>query len=210
MPVGGNDITFINCDFGENAIVHTNSKMITAVNIHLINCKGHGFRIGDNSPNSEVTSIYRFDGCSFPWIRYASAYNTPHIAIVGSGGYGNTLFEVPTNVLYNTDGVVLVPKSRLDLPVGTLVEWYSQNEHGFRYRQATSIDNAKGIIVFTDDTDVYVQYSGYVRTDRTALTSFSLNDFVGISGIVQTEDESYGRIVYIDSGGNGYIRLNWR
>jgi hypothetical protein len=209
MPVGGNDVTFIDCDFGENAIVHTNTKMKTAVNITLINCKGHGFRIGDNATTSEVSSIYRFDGCSLPWIRYASTGATPHIVITGAGS-DHALFEVPSNVLYNTDGVVLVPKERLNLSVGTLVEWYAQNEHGFRYRQATSIDNAKGIIVFADDTDVYVQHAGYVRTDRVGLTSFALNDYVGMSGVTQNADEAYGRIVYVDSDGNGYIRLNWR
>ena len=209
MPVGGNDITFIDCDFGENAIVHTNSKMTTAVNIHLVNCKGHGFRVGDNSPNSEAISVYRFDGCSFPWIHYASAYNTPHLTIEGAGS-DHALYEVPTNVLYNTGEVVLVPQSRLNLPVGTLVEWYSQNEHGPRFRTATSIDNAKGIVVYADSDNTYIQYAGYVRTDRAGVNTFSLNDYVGLSGIVQSKDDAYGRIAHIDSNGYGYIRLDWR
>ena len=209
MPQGGANVTFINCDFGENGGVHTNTQMSKSICVHLINCKGHGFRIGDNASNANNISTYRFDNCDLLWLSHRVNGNTPHAVIRGSGN-GYPLLQIPLNVLYDIDGVVLVPKSRLNLPVGTIVEWYGQDTHGPRYRAATSIDNAKGVVVYTDNENTYVQYAGYVRTDRVGLSTFALNDYIGLSGVVQTADVAYGRIAYIDSDGYGYIRLDWR
>lgn len=216
MPVGGMNAEFIDCDFGENGGVHLNTNMINPVTVHLINCKGHGFRIGDNitGVSSDFICDYIFDGCDFSWIGYRLTDTVPHINIRGTG---NTLCPItaPESVLYNLNGMIQVPLSRLNLNVGDLVEKYSTSEeHGARYRVATSLDNACGIVVYKDSNDAYIQYDGYVRTDRAGILTCSMNDYVGFNNgkatIVQSADSSFGRIKYIDVDGYGYIELRWR
>lgn len=215
MPIGGMDAEYIDCDFGENGGLHTNTQMLHAVSIRLENCKGLGFRIGDNTTTTGYTEVseYKFDNCDFKWIGYAMGDAVPHVRIRGSGNKP-MMIKAPDDVLYDLDSVVTVPLTRLSADVGDVVEWYASNAHGPRYQAATSLDKASGIVVFKDTTDAYIQTSGYVITSRAGITSFNLNDYVGLSSgsavVVQNESDSFGRIKYVDDSGNGYIELRWR
>ena len=215
MPVGGMDAEYIDCDFGENGGLHFNTQMLHAVSVHLMNCKGLGFRIGDNTTTTGYTEIseFKFDNCDFKWIGCVVADSTPHVCIRGTGN-APMIIKAPDGVLYDIDNVVVVPLERLNANVGDVVEWYAQNGHGPRYKAATSLDTASGIVVYKDSTDVYIQTSGYVKTSRAGISTFELNDYVGLSSgsavVVQNESDSFGRIKYVDDDGAGYIELRWR
>lgn len=214
MPVGGMDAEFINCDFGENGGMHLNSQLTSFVTIRLENCKGLGFRIGDNTTAiNETISEYIFDNCDFENLNYSMAGSVPHIRLRGSGNKP-MLINAPASVMYALDSVIPVPITRLNANVGDVVEWYAVNIHGPRYQAATSVDKACGIVVYKDESDVYIQKAGYVRTDRVGLISFNLNDYIGLSNgvpvVVQNADDAFGRIKFIDSDNNGYVFLNWR
>lgn len=209
---------FENCDFGENAGLHTSDSLLEPVKVHLINCVGHGFRIGDNVQGSEPgnESEYRFDNCDFLWINQNMVGSVPHVVVHGSGGR-SPLYQFDAQTLYATGDVVIVPNR--DKPteysgVGTVLEWFASNEHGPRFRPASSYDTARGIVVWEDSEDTYIQTKGYVRTDRTGITSFSLGDYVGVvngvAAIVSDANTAIGQIDYIDNTGAGYIKLNWR
>lgn len=215
MPVGGMDAEYIDCDFGENGGLHFNTQMLHAVSVRLLNCKGLGFRIGDNTTTTGYTEIseFKFDNCDFKWIGCVVADSTPHVCIRGTGN-APMMIKAPDGVLYDIDNVVVVPLERLNANVGDVVEWYAQNAHGPRYKAATSLDTASGIVVYKDSTDVYIQTSGYVKTSRAGISTFNLNDYVGLSSgsavVVQNESDSFGRIKYVDDDGAGYIELRWR
>lgn len=209
---------FENCDFGENGGLHTSSTLLEPVKVHLVNCTGHGFRIGDNVesavPGDE--SEYRFDNCDFLWINQRLAGDVPHIVVRGSGG-NSPLYQFDARTLYATGDVVIVPndaKGYTDSGAGTVLKWYCNSEHGPRFRPAESADAARGIIVWEDASDTYIQTRGFVRTDRTGITTFNLGDYIGISdgvaAVVSDASQAFGRIAYIDNTGAGYIKLNWR
>ena len=213
----GCDYEFIDCDFGDNAGVHTVNGVKHPSRIHLTNCTGHGFRIGDNDETTPVPfySEYRFDNCDFLWINQRQPGNDPHVVVRGSGG-ASPLYQLTADTLYETGDVCIIPNRDIQFQggPGTVVRWYSNTEHGPRFTLATSADDAAGIVVWADDDNTYVQTRGYVRTDRTGITSFSPGDYVGVSSgaaaIVQSEANAFGRIAYVDNTGAGYIRLKWR
>lgn len=214
MPIGGMDAEFVNCDFGENGGLHLNTDMTTNVCVHLINCRGRGFRIGDNIVNANgLTCEYIFDGCNFQWLSHTVVDSVPHIIIRGTSNQ-DMMISAPTTVFYNFNDMAVIPLYRLSVDVGDVVERLSSSIHGIHYRLSSSADSACGIVVFKDSNDAYVQLAGYVRTDRVGLSSFSIGDYVGVASgrtiIVNTEDLAIGKIKYIDTDGNGYIKLNWR
>jgi len=216
------DYYFENCDFGENAGLHTSDYLLEPTKVHLINCTGHGFRIGDNvqdnAQGSEAgrESEYRFDNCDFLWINQRMVGSVPHVIVRGSGG-SSPLYQFDAQTLYATGDVVIVPNSGKPAQysgTGTVLEWYSNNEHGPRFRPAASYDTARGVVVWEDSEDTYIQTKGYVRTDRTGITTFALGDYVGMSNgvvaVVPNADTAFGRIAYIDNTGAGYIELDWK
>lgn len=212
------EYAFENCDFGENAGLHTSNAIFKPAKVHLINCCGHGFRIGDNVEGTVAgdESEYRFDNCDFLWINQNMIGDVPHVIVTGCGG-ASPLYQFDAQTLYSTGDVVIVPNDAKPVAysgVGTVLEWYASNEHGPRFRPSTSVDTARGIVVWEDSENTYIQTKGYVRTDRTAISAFVLNDYIGMSGgvaaVVSSADQAFGRIVYIDNTGAGYIKLNWR
>ncbi len=217
MPDGGMSILYENCDFGEIAGHHTAPNIPCSVSIHYVNCTGQGVAVGDYQTAADVDVVgdFRMDGCDFGFVSVTVSDTTPHLRITGSGNKP-ALVCAPTSVRYDFYGVVPVPLTRLNINVGDLVERYQtgSSEHGPLYRAATALDTACGVAVYKDDTDVYIQLSGYVRTDRVGLTTFSANDYVGYSSgrmaVVQSEASAFGRVKYIDANGNGYIELRWR
>lgn len=210
----GCDYDFINCDFGENGGVHTLSSTKARSYIHCVNCKGHGFRIGDQETSSPVDgySMYTFDNCDFLWINYAMAGSVPHAKVRGCGGR-SPLYQFPAAVLYDTGDVVAMRNSGFSstLSVGKAAEWFSNVEHGPRFQPATSAARVVGICVYKDDDDTYIQTKGYVRADRTSLTGYSIGDYIGLSSgnlaIVSDAAQAFGRIAYVDNSGVGYIKL---
>lgn len=209
---------FDNCDFGDNGGLHTSQNLVEPAFVYLKNCKGHGFRIGDNETVTPVAgySVYKFDDCNFLWINQNMVGAEPHVIVRGSGG-ASPFYQFNAGTLYDTGDVVIAPNS--DKPVsysgvGTVLEWFSDTQHGPRFKPATSYDTARGVVVYEDSEDTYIQTQGYVRTDRTAITTFNLGDYVGVVngalGIVSDATTAIGRIVYIDNIGAGYIKLNWR
>lgn len=214
MPRGGMDAEFIDCDFGETSGLHLNTNLGTFVTVHFVNCKGLCFRIGDNTTiTNDTVSEYIFDSCDFKSIFYRQDGAVPHARIRGSGNKP-AMMNVPTSVLYHMDNVIPVPISRLDADVGDVLERYATTVHGPQFRTATSLDTACAIVIFKDEDDVYIQTEGYVRTDRAGIQSFNLNDYIGLNSgipaVVQSAEDAFGRIKFIDSNGNGYIYLNWR
>lgn len=214
MPQGGMDFLFVGCDFGENAGVHTQPTLYQRPVIHLIDCKGHGFRIGDNETVSPITeyTVYRFDNCSINYIVQSMADSVPHVKVFGTGSF-HPLYQFDPNLVYDTGEVVIVPN--LNIAVGTPVEWYNDSSsHGFQFRTATSVDNIVGVVVYKDSNDTYVQIEGYIRTDRLGLSNISLNDYVGMSGsscaVVVSSSDAFGRIVYVDNDSEGYLKLGGR
>lgn len=209
---------FENVDFGENGGLHTSTNLLAPAFVHLINCKGHGFRIGDNETVTPITdySVYQFDNCDIPWINHRMDGAEPHVIVRGCGGT-SPLYQFDPDLLYDTGDVVIVPNSGKESQysgAGTVLEWYVNQGHGPRWRVATSYDTAHGIIVYEDNDNTYIQIKGYVRTDRTGITSPNLGDYVGVSNgqavIVADADAAFGRIGYIDNKGCGYIKLDWR
>ena len=215
MPQGGMDFLFVGCDFGEDVGVHTQPTLYTRPEIHLIDCKGHSFRIGDNetvSPVEEYT-LYKLDNCDFLDVRQGMEDSVPHVKLYGSGG-SCKFYQLDSQMEYNTGEITLVPLSVLGtaLTVGTCVEMYNDNGSGPRFRAITALANFAGIVVFVDDNDnTYIQTRGFVRTDRLGLASFALNDYVGLSGtacaVVASASDAFGQIVYIDYQGKGYVKL---
>lgn len=218
MPQGGMDFLFIGCDFGEDVGVHTQPLLYQRPEIHLINCKGHSFRIGDNetvSPVEEYT-IYRFDGCDFLDIMGSMADSVPHAKVRGTGS-SHPFYQLDPQVEYNTGEITIVPLDVLGtaLTVGTCVEMYNDNSSGVRFKAITALNNFAGIVVYVDDDDnTYIQTQGYIRTDRLGLSSFSLNDYIGLSGtacaVVASASDAFGKIVYIDNPGEGYVKIGGR
>lgn len=212
------EYTFENCDFGENGGLHTMPALLEPVFVRLINCKGHGFRIGDNETTSPVVdySIYQFENCNFLWINHRMEGSSPHVIVRGSGG-NSPLYQFDPQTIYDTGDITIVPNTGKESQytgVGTVVEWYVNAGHGPRFREATSYDTARGIIVYEDSDNTYIQTQGYVRTDRTSITMFNIGDYVGVvnglAAIVQDENLAIGRITYIDNDSKGYIKLDWK
>ena len=206
---------FENVDFGENIGIHIGGTPPYESAVYFKNCKGHAFDYADNE-NSDPAAwvIYcRFDNCDFAKLIHSMKYplTPPHIAFVGSGG-SSPLYDCDPRMIYNTGDVQTDPKvkSKFSGGVGTVVKlgldgkWYL----------ATSVADANGIVVATDTENNYIQVRGYVKTDRTAISSPSVGDFVGISSnvaaIVQNESDAFGKIAFVDNDNNGYIKLNWR
>ena len=139
----------------------------------------------------------------------------PHARVIGMCGR-SPLYDMPPSTLYNTGDTILDRKG--SFTVGDVLEWYADTNSniafGPKWKTATSVDTAKGVVVFTDTADAYIQISGYVRTDRVGITSFSLGDYVGVSNgsmvIVNDPDVAVGRISYINKTGEGFIKLDWR
>lgn len=213
----GCDFEFINCDFGEIALIHTLPTMQFKPYIHMINCTGAGFMIGDyETATVEATGRYvcRLDGCGFPWIKNSldSDGAVSHALICGSGSR-SPLYQLPTGTPYLTDDVTVVPNVLLQFTggVGTVVERYSDTGHGPRFRLATSAKTADGVVVYQDDDNTYIQTRGYVKTDRTNLTQFVLGDYVGLSDgsmvVVSDPADAFAQIRYIDASGYGYLML---
>ena len=213
----GCDFEFINCDFGEIALVHTLPTMQFRPYIHFTNCTGSGFMIGDYETTSvEATGRYvcRLDGCGFPWIKNSldSDGAVSHALICGSGSR-SPLYQLPVGTPYLTDDVTVVPNVLLQFTggVGTVVERYSDTGHGPRFRLATSAKTADGVVVYQDDNNTYIQTRGYVKTDRTNLTQFVLGDYVGLSDgsmvVVSDPADAFAQIRYIDASGYGYLML---
>lgn len=211
----GCDYEFVDCDFGENAGVHTMPTTQFRSFVHLTNCVGGGFRIGDNATTdlSETGyDVYRFDGCGFPWIRNSVEGSVPHAIVKGSGNK-SPVYQFTVDTLYITDDVVVVPNVNLPFSggVGTIVEWYSDTAHGPRFRVATTAKNAVGVVVYQDTKNTYIQIRGYVCTNRIGLTSFSIGDYIGLSGgqaaIVADADGAFAKIAYVDASGFGYMKL---
>ena len=212
----GCDYEFINCDFGENAGVHTLPTIAQKSFVHLVNCKGHGFRIGDQETSDPVDgySIYQFDNCDFLWINHNMSDDVPHVIIRGCGG-SSPIIQGSNLLLYDTGDVVAMRNGGFSQTcnVGEVTEWFSNAGHGPRFRKATSVNGASGIVVYKDANDTYIQTKGYVCTNRTALTTFALGDYIGIANslpvVVSDASDAIGRIAYIDNSGNGYIKLNF-
>ena len=183
--------------------------------IHLVNCTGGGFRIGDNA-TTDVTvtgyDVFRFDGCGFPWIRNNVEGSVPHAIVKGSGNRP-PMYQLTANTLYETDDVTVVPNVNLAFTggVGTVVEWFSDSAHGPRFRIATSAKTAVGVVVYQDSDNTYIQTRGYVCTDRANVTAFALGDYVGVSNgqavIVTDDGDAFGKIKFVDASGFGYIAL---
>ena len=218
MPQGGMDFLFIGCDFGEDVGVHTQSVLYQRPEIHLIDCKGHSFRIGDNETVEPVTNytIYRLDNCDFIDVRHGMEGNVPHAKISGVGG-SEKFYQADPLVEYNTGEVKLVPPDVMGtlLTVGTCVEMYNDNSSGPRFRAITNINNFAGIVVFVDaDDNTYIQTRGYIRTDRLGITTFNQNDYIGLDGtdcaVVASASDAFGKIVYIDYTGEGYVKIGGR
>lgn len=212
----GCEYEFENCDFGENAGVHTLSSTKNASFIHCVNCKGHGFRIGDQETSDPIDwySIYQFDNCDFLWINYNMAGSAPHVIIKGCGG-SSPIIQGSELLLYDTGDIVAMRNGGFSqvCNVGDIVEWFSNVGHGPRFRKATSVNGASGIVVYKDANDTYIQTKGYVCTNRTALTTFAMGDYIGIANslpvVVSDASAAIGRIAYIDNSGNGYIKLDF-
>lgn len=212
----GCDYEFENCDFGENAGVHTLPTIAQKSFVHLVNCKGHGFRIGDQETSDPVDgySIYQFDNCDFLWINHNMSDDVPHVIIRGCGG-SSPIIQGSNLLLYDTGDVVAMRNGGFSQTcnVGEVTEWFSNAGHGPRFRKATSVNGASGIVVYKDANDTYIQTKGYVCTDRTTLTTFALGDYIGIANslpvVVSDASDAIGRIAYIDNSGNGYIKLNF-
>lgn len=213
----GCDFEFINCDFGEVALIHTLPTMQFRPYIHFINCTGSGFMIGDyETATVEATGRYvcRLDGCGFPWVKNSLDSNdaVSHAFICGSGSR-SPLYQLPAGTPYLTDDVTVVPNVLLQFTggVGTVVERYSDTGHGPRFRLATSTKTADGVVVYQDDDNTYIQTRGYIRTDRTNLTQFALGDYVGLSSgdmvVVSDPADAFAQIRYIDASGYGYLML---
>lgn len=212
----GCDYEFENCDYGENAGVHTLPTIAQKSFVHLVNCKGHGFRIGDQETSDPVDgySIYQFDNCDFLWINHNMSGDVPHVIVRGCGG-SSPIIQGSNLLLYDTGDVVAMRNGGFSQTcnVGEVTEWFSNAGHGPRFRKATSVNGASGIVVYKDANDTYIQTKGYVCTNRTALTTFALGDYIGIANslpvVVSDASNAIGRIAYIDNSGNGYIKLNF-
>ena len=215
MPQGGMDFLFVGCDFGEDVGVHTQDVIYNRPIIQLINCKGHSFRIGDNETVDPITeyTVYKLDNCDFIDVRQSMKDTVPHVKLKGSGG-SCKFYQLDPQTEYNTGEVTIVPLDVLGtaLAVGTCVEMYNDNESGPRFKAITALANFAGIVVYVDDDDnTYIQTKGYIRTDRLGLTTFNKGDYVGLDGtacgIVVSESNSFGKIVYVDYDGEGYVRI---
>ena len=218
MPQGGMDFLFVGCDFGEDVGVHTQELLYQRPVIHLINCKGHSFRIGDNETVDPITeyTIYKLDSCDFLDVRQGMKDTVPHAKLCGTGG-SFKFYQLDPQTEYNTGEITIVPLSVLGtaLTVGTCVEMYTDNANGPRFKAITDLDNFAGVVVFVDEEDnTYIQTRGYVRTDRLGLSGFSMNDYVGLDGtacdVVASASDAFGKITYIDYDGEGYVKLGGR
>lgn len=206
---------FENVDFGENVGIHIGGTPPYESAVYFKNCKGHAFDYADNESSDPVAWIVccRFDNCDFKKLIQTMKYplTSPHVIFVGDGG-GSPLYDCDPRMIYNTGDVQTDPKvkSKFSGGVGTVVKLGLDG----KFYLATSVADANGIVVATDTENNYIQMRGYVKTDRTSITSPSVGDYVGISSnsaaIVQNESDSFGKIVFVDNDGNGYIKLDWR
>lgn len=212
----GCDFEFINCDFGEIASIHTMPTLQHRSNIHLINCTGAGFIIGDYETTSVEETGYnvcRFDGCGFPWIGNNLINGAVSHALICGSGNRSPMYQLPSLTPYMTDDITIVPNASLQFTggVGTVVERFSNTAHGPRFRLAASAKTAEGVVVYQDDNNTYIQTRGYVKSDRTNLTQFVLGDYVGLLNDVMTivtdTVDAFAQIRYIDSDGYGYMML---
>ena len=215
MPQGGMDFLFVGCDFGEDVGIHTQDEIYHRPEIHLIDCKGHSFRIGDNETVDPITdyTIYKLTNCNFLDVRQSMKDTVPHVRLLGSGG-SSMLYQLDPQTEYNTGEITIVPLDVLGtaLTVGTCVEMYNDNANGPRFKAITALAKFSGIVVFVDDDDnTYIQTKGFIRTDRLGLTTFSNGDYVGLNGtacaVVVSASDAFGRIVYVDNDSEGYVKI---
>lgn len=209
----GATFLFENCDFGTCAGVHTDRVMFRQGYVHLINCRGTQFEAGDieESENTEKT-IYRLDNCCFDQIyqHYWGDQPYTHAHLEFCGTAKGMMYSVPDFALYRTGDVTMCPN--LALTAGTVVEpWFQYYRP--RWRAATSLSTAGGIVIGSDGTDCYIQSSGYVPTNLVGISTFSVGDYIGmVSGsaaVVQSAADAIGIIVAKDTEGVGHIKL-WR
>ena len=215
VHASGCTFEFENVDFGENIGIHLGGTPPYETGVHFKNCKGHTFNMADNESSDPPAwvAVCRFDNCDFMQIKHTMNYpsTTPHITFIGDGG-SSPIYNCDSRTIYNTGDVQTDPKirSKFQGGVGTVVKIGLDG----KYYLATSAEDATGIVVATDDDNNYIQVKGYVKTDRTGITTPSVGDFVGISNnaaaIVQSESDAIGKIAFVDDNGNGYIKLNWR
>lgn len=206
---------FENVDFGENIGIHIGGTPPYESAVYFKNCKGHAFDFADNENSDPAAWIVfcRFDNCDFAKLIHSMNYplTPPHAVFVGNGG-SSPLYDCDSRMIYNTGDVQTDPKvkSKFSGGVGTVVKLGLDG----KFYLATSVSDANGIVVAEDDENKYIQMRGYVKTDRTSIASPSVGDYVGISSneaaIVQNESDSFGKVVYVDNSGNGYIKLDWR
>ena len=215
MPQGGMDFLFVGCDFGEDVGVHTQDVIYNRPEIHLIDCKGHSFRIGDNETVDPITdyTIYKLTNCNFLDVRQSMKDTVPHVRLLGSGN-SSPFYQLDPQTEYNTGDITIVPLDVLGtaLTVGTCVEIYNDNASGPRFKAITALANFAGIVVFVDDdNNTYIQTKGFIRTDRLGLTTFSKGDYVGLNGtacaVVVSASDAFGRIVYVDNESEGYVKI---
>ena len=207
---------FIDCDFGENAGLHTTARLYNTAYVHLTNCVGHGFRIGDNATANliDASSTFVFDNTNFQYIHQNMADSVPHVVVRGT--VKDVFYQFDPNTLYATADVQVVPNVELQFTggVGTVVQRQANGAHGPRFVPLADLAMACGVVVYQDTEITCVQTSGYIRTDRTSITSFALGDLVGVVNsslaVVSSESDSIGSIAYIDNAGAGYIKLKWR
>ena len=210
----GANFYFENCDFGSCSGIHTDRVMFRQGFVHLVNCKGTQFEAGDieESENTEKT-IYRLDNCCFDqfWQHYWGEQQYTHAHVELCGTAKGMIYTVPSFALYKTGDISMCPN--LALVPGTVVEQWVQYYRP-RWRTATSIKTAEGIVIGMDGTDCYIQSSGYVPTNLIGISSFSVGDYVGMvngkAAVVQSADDAIGIILVKDSDGVGHIKLHWR
>lgn len=215
VHASGCTFEFENVDFGENIGIHLGGTPPYETGVHFKNCKGHTFNMADNENSDPAAwvAVCSFDNCDFLQLKHTMNYplTPPHVTFIGDGG-SSPIYNCDSRMIYNTGDVQTDPKirSKFQGGVGTIVKIGIDG----KYYLATSAADATGIVVATDDDNNYIQVKGYVKTDRTGITTPSVGDFVGISNnaaaIVQSESDAIGKIAFVDNSGNGYIKLNWR
>ena len=204
-----------NCDFGFSFGMHTDSVAHNDSCMYLKNCKAIQGSLYDQITDSSYTGkiVVHLDCCDFAQFSLGAATGvTPHTVLTGTL-INSPMYGIRPTALYDTSDVVHCKK--LSLSAGTAVEKYvyTSDNQTLYWRKATQVDKVGGIIVFNDDDTTYVQYKGYIRTDRLGLSGMTLGDWIGIdsdgaSQIVQNEIDAWGRIAMMNADGTlGYVKI---